>query len=93
MWYVYILKCSDNNCYVGHTNDLQSRILRHNSARATKWTACRLPVRLVYHESHKEENSAMTRERQIKKWSRAKKEALIAGDMDNLKQLSKRKTK
>jgi len=52
-----------------------------------------MPVRLAYLESHENKKGAIVRERQIKRWSRAKKLALIAGDMDELKRLSKRKTK
>ena len=93
MWHTYILQCSDCSFYAGHTNELSRRLAKHNKGQATNWTACRLLVRLVCHESHEDENSAIARERQIKKWSRAKKEALIAGNTDNLKELSRRKTK
>lgn len=85
MWHTYILQCSDDSFYAGHTNELSRRLAKHNEGQETKWTACRLLVRLVYHESHEEENSATERERQIKKWSRAKKEVLIAGNTENLK--------
>ena len=91
MWYIYILKCSDGSYYVGHTNNLKTRILRHNSSRATKWTACRLPVRLIYRESHETEKQAIIREKQIKRWSRAKKEALIKGDIKTLRNSAKRR--
>jgi predicted GIY-YIG superfamily endonuclease len=91
MWYLYILKCADNSYYIGHTNDLTLRLQRHNSARGAKWTSCGLPVKLVYSESHKTEAQAMLRERQIKKWSGVKKEALIAGDSKVLHALAKRK--
>jgi predicted GIY-YIG superfamily endonuclease len=88
---VYILKCTDGSYYVGHTDNLTERILRHNSARASKWTACRLPIKIVYNESYENEEQAILRERQIKRWSRAKKEALIGGDTNALQSLSKRK--
>ena len=91
MWTVYILKCSDDSYYVGHTNNLKERIHRHNSARAAKWTSCRLPIRFVYKELHQTEKQAILREKQIKKWSRAKKEALINGDIKALQRMSKRK--
>ena len=89
MWYTYILKCADGSFYVGHTNDLTDRLLRHHTHRGPKWTDSRLPVKLVYKECSESKESAVQREIQIKKWSRAKKEALIAGDKQKLKSLSK----
>jgi len=46
MWYVYILQCSDKSYYVGHTNNLNERIDKHNAGRAVRWTACRLPIHI-----------------------------------------------
>jgi predicted GIY-YIG superfamily endonuclease len=91
MWHVYILKCSDESFYVGHTESLPERVLMHNARRAAKWTACRLPVVLVYSELCESEEIAMIRERQIKRWSHAKKKALISGDMKMLHNLARRK--
>lgn len=91
MWHVYILQCSDGSYYIGHTDNLAVRIARHNSARAAKWTACRLPVKLAYSEPYETEGQAVARERQIKRWSSAKKEALIAGDTKALRVLAKRR--
>jgi predicted GIY-YIG superfamily endonuclease len=91
MWHVYILKCSDGSYYVGHADNLAERVLRHNSARAAKWTTCRLPVKLVCSESYESEEQAILREQQIKRWSRAKKEALIGGNTEALQILSKKK--
>jgi predicted GIY-YIG superfamily endonuclease len=93
MWYLYILKCADGSYYIGHTNDLALRIQRHNSSRAAKWTASRLPAKLVYKESYQNEQEAMLRERQLKNWSRAKKEALARCDIEALKTLAKRLSK
>jgi putative endonuclease len=93
MWYVYILQCSDESYYIGHANNLSERVNRHNSGRAAQWTACRLPVKLIYNEVFATEEQAVKRERQIKKWSRAKKQALITADKNTLKELSQRKTK
>ena len=90
MWYTYILKCADSSFYIGHTNDLAERLSKHNAGRGPKWTACRLPVQLAYQEYHENEEFAIKREKQIKKWSRSKKEALIEGDTKKLKSLSKR---
>lgn len=87
----YILQCSDGSYYVGSTDDLPRRVRMHNAGKGPTWTASRLPVRLVYQEVHQARSEAVRRERQIKKWSRAKKEALISGDMERLKRLSKKK--
>ena len=77
MWYTYILKCSDDSYYVGSTQNLQNRVDRHNTGRASAWTAARTPVKLVYYEQFDDKNQAKQRERQFKKWSRTKKEILI----------------
>ena len=89
MWHVYILECSDNSFYTGHTNNLSKRVERHNSGRGSSHTAARLPVKLIWHEEHESEISATKREIQIKKWSRVKKIALIDGDLQKLKLLKK----
>lgn len=91
MWYVYILKCSDNSFYTGHTNNLNERIKRHNSGRGSSYTAVRSPVKLLLYEENENETAAVKREMQIKKWSRAKKIALINGNIQKLKLLSKSK--
>jgi tRNA/rRNA methyltransferase len=89
MWCVYILKCSDGSYYIGHTNNIQERITRHNAGQAAKWTASRLPARLAYRETYQTERQAVKRELQIKKWSHQKKKSLITGDLKTLKILSK----
>jgi putative endonuclease len=86
---VYILKCADGSFYVGSAQDLEDRLKRHNSGNGAAYTALRRPVRLVYQEPCKNLEDAVSRERQIKKWSRAKKEALINGEFETLKKLSK----
>jgi predicted GIY-YIG superfamily endonuclease len=88
-WTVYILKCSDDSFYVGHTEDLEKRISLHNSGRGAAYTAVRRPVVLVYHEVTDEKSVAMRREKQIKGWSKAKKEALIRRDIELLKNLAR----
>jgi putative endonuclease len=88
MWYMYILKCSDNSFYIGHTTNIQERLIRHNSGQGAKWTAARLPVNLIYKESFTSKQESIKRELQIKKWSHKKKEALINGDFKTLKVLS-----
>ncbi|MEE9275471.1 MAG: GIY-YIG nuclease family protein [bacterium] len=87
--YTYVLRCSDGSYYVGHTHGLKERIKAHNDGRAAGHAARRRPVSLVYSEEFAGEEEAMRRERQLKRWSRAKKEALIQGDGNRLKLLSK----
>jgi predicted GIY-YIG superfamily endonuclease len=87
MRYVYILRCRDQSLYVGETDDVVTRVIRHNEGRGCLFTASRLPVALVYAEQYATRLDALKRERQIKHWTRAKKEALIAGDKALLKRL------
>ena len=90
-FWVYILRCADRSYYVGHTQSVAQRIEAHNAGRAALHTSLRRPVALVYSEPAPDEVTAVQRERQIKRWTRAKKEALIAGDKTLLKKLSKRR--
>lgn len=81
MYYVYMLKCADGSLYTGYTNDLQKRVGVHNSGRGAKYTKSRLPVRLVYSEEHESKSSALKREAEIKKLTRAQKEKLIKNQL------------
>jgi predicted GIY-YIG superfamily endonuclease len=81
------LRCADDSLYVGMADDLATRLTRHHEGSASAFTARRRPVVLVYAETHVTREAASQRERQIKRWSRAKKEALIAGDLAMLKAL------
>lgn len=90
MPFVYVLRCSDDSLYVGSTEDVDSREQMHNEGRGGAYTARRRPVRLVYVEQVTSTTAARDRERQLKRWSGLKKEALIAGDLAQLKQLSRR---
>ena len=87
MWYVYILRCADGHFYVGETGNLASRLTLHNEGTASAFTASRRPVAMVYAESYATRDAARKRERQIKGWTRRKKEALLAGDAATLKRL------
>ena len=87
--FFYILKCSDGSFYVGSTTNLENRVKTHNQGKGATYTSKRRPVQLVYHEQFKSFDDAVQRERQVKKWSRAKKEALIRGEMETLQKLSK----
>ena len=75
MRHVYILRCSDNSLYVGSTENLDIRIDRHAESRTSRCTARRLPVHLVYSEELSTMARCVARERQLKRWTRAKKEA------------------
>jgi predicted GIY-YIG superfamily endonuclease len=89
--WVYILRCGDNTFYVGHTDDVTSRLAWHRAALGAAHTAGRLPVDLVYTEKYASQAEAIDRERQLKRWSSKKKAALSAGDLAGLKRLSKRR--
>ena len=90
MFFTYIARCADDTLYVGHTEDLASREQTHNDGKGAKYTAPRRPVRIVYAEEHASVESAIARERQLKRWSREKKEALIRDDRTALDWLSHR---
>ena len=75
--HAYILICADGSYYVGSTNNLVERIKTHNEGRGALWTQKRLPVALVYYENYDTLTEANKRERQLKGWSRIKKENLI----------------
>ena len=89
-YYVYMLRCSDGSYYVGHTNDLEQRLAAHERGAIEGYTLSRRPVELVFSDQFSTRLEAFHRERQIKGWSRAKKEALIKGDWDGLVELSNR---
>ena len=89
-FYVYILRCSDGSYYTGHTEDPEARLSAHESGRLPGYTQQRRPVKLVFTEEFPTRGEALESERQIKGWSRAKKEVLIARDWENLAHWSKR---
>jgi putative endonuclease len=92
--YLYILKCNDNSYYTGVTNNLDKRLKEHNlGINPESYTYSRRPLELVYSEAFTNFNLAFEWETKIKKWSKAKKEALINGEFDNLPELSKKKFK
>ena len=90
--YVYILLCSDDSYYVGVTNDLGRRFLEHQAGNhGSKYTTLRLLVKLFYSEKIHGPLTAIKREKQLEGWSRAKKEALIADQVEELKRKAKKK--
>jgi predicted GIY-YIG superfamily endonuclease len=89
-FYVYIVQCADKSYYVGHTDDIEKRIAEHNSQTYRCYTTTRLPIELVFLQDFGSRDEAFACERQIKKWRRQKKEALIAQSWDRLKLLAKK---
>ena len=89
-FFTYILRCSDKSYYVGHTDDLDQRMSQHESGAGSGYTATRQPVQLVWFEEFPTREEAKVVEAQIKKRSRRKKEALIGGKIDELKQAARK---
>ena len=89
-YFVYILLCSDGSYYTGVTNNVENRLYEHQSGSDPKsYTHKRRPVRLLFHETFYNINQDVAFEKQVKGWSRAKKEAVINGNWDLLPGLSK----
>jgi putative endonuclease len=90
--YVYILKCFDNSYYTGVSSNLTQRLFQHETGFYPEcYTASKRPVELVYYCEFTDINFAIDIEKKIKKWSRAKKEALINEEYDKLPNLAKKK--
>ena len=87
-FWVYMLRCADNSFYIGHTDNLETRIARHASGDCAGYTSSRRPVHVVYSQEFQTRDEALLAERQIKGWSRAKKQALIDGDWKHIQQLA-----
>jgi putative endonuclease len=90
--FLYILECADGSYYVGTArSNLEKRVAEHNAGTFGGYTAQRRPVTLVFSQWFDRITDAIAAERQVKGWSRAKKEALIRGDFTRLPELSKRR--
>lgn len=87
-FFVYILKCSDGSYYTGHTDNIESRISAHKQGFISGYTSTRLPVEVVYVGMCGTRYEALANERRIKRWTRAKKEALIRGDWAEIERLT-----
>jgi putative endonuclease len=90
-YFVYILKCSDESYYTGVTSNLEKRVSEHQSGIIKGYTSNRLPIKLVFSERFADINQAIRFEKQVKGWSRSKKEALVNMDFDLLVRLSSKK--
>ncbi|MBU1043616.1 MAG: GIY-YIG nuclease family protein [Candidatus Omnitrophica bacterium] len=77
MWFVYIAECRDGTFYCGIAKDVLKRIAEHNSNNKCRYTSFRKPLVLKYYEQCENYKMARSRETEIKKFSRIKKEALI----------------
>jgi len=90
--YAYLLHCADRSYYVGSTRGtLEQRLGEHNAGTFGGYTATRRPVELMWHQDFDRNTDAIAAERQLKGWSRAKKEALIRGDYRAIRALAKRR--
>jgi len=72
-WFVYMVRCADGSLYTGIAKDVTRRCQQHNAGTASRYTRCRLPVELVYHEAHPGQSSALKREAAIKALDRQEK--------------------
>lgn len=79
MWHLYLLRLSDDSLYCGITKDLKRRLKEHRRGRGSKYVKGRLPFELVYLEDHGSRSEAMRREREVKSWSKDRKEELVNG--------------
>ena len=89
MFATYILHCSDGSYYVGHTDDLERRMAQHDAGEIDGYTKNRRPVRLAFAQEFVTREEALAAERQIKGWSRAKKEAMMRGDWTEVSRLAR----
>jgi len=89
--FLYVLRCSDDSYYVGTTRGtLDDRLAEHNAGHFGGYTSSRRPVRLVFAQEFDRVTDAIAAERQVKGWRRAKKEALIRGEVSMLPELARR---
>jgi predicted GIY-YIG superfamily endonuclease len=88
LFWVYILQSADHALYIGQTNNVPERLRKHGLGLGSKHTHDHAGPRLVYCEGPVTVGVAVQRDRQLKRWSRKKKGALIRGDLSQLKHLS-----
>jgi len=91
-YYVYILECADGNLYTGVTNNLKRRFQEHQEGRNPgSYTSVRRPLELKWFGEFTDVKEAIAKEKQIKRWSWAKKRALMNSDWKELAQRSKKR--
>jgi len=82
MYYTYILLCSNRKYYVGHSKDVSKRIKRHLNGSGAAFTKQNKPIMILWSPYFSKEDEAIKREKQIKRWSRLKKEKLINSEWE-----------
>lgn len=92
MFWVYILRCADGSYYAGHTDNLEIRINQHQAGECAGYTLTRRPLKLVWYQECTTREEALSAERQIKGWSRKKKEAMMRGDWVEVSRLAQSKS-
>lgn len=81
--WVYMLCCVDGSLYTGWSSDVERRLERHRSGRASRYTASRLPVELVLRIAMEDRSAAMREEARIKRLKRSEKLRLIDEHADS----------
>jgi len=93
-YFVYILECSDGTYYTGVTNNLQRRLSEYETGTSEdSYTFSRRPIHLKWGGSFTRVEQAIEKEKQLKKWSKAKKLALINEDWERVQNLTRKKFK
>jgi putative endonuclease len=92
MFWVYILRCADGSYYTGHTDNLEKRMGQYQAGECSGYTATRRPLQLVWSQECFSREEALSAERQIKGWSRRKKEAMMRGDWSEVSRLAQSKS-
>jgi predicted GIY-YIG superfamily endonuclease len=88
---LYILECFDGTFYIGHTDNLNQRRAQHDQGNGCVYTSTRRPLKVLHTEGFETRYEALTMERKLKGWSRAKKLAYMAGDWKAVGTLAKGK--
>lgn len=91
MAFIYIVECADRSLYVGSTRNLERRLEEHQFGVGAECTKRRLPVRLLYFEDFERMDEAYYREKQVRNWGRAKRLAVVKGELDTLTDLSRKR--
>jgi len=92
-FFVYILLCNDESYYIGHTDNIDERLSKHQAGCASYYTTKRLPIKLVFFQEFSSRTEAFLVERRLKKWTRAKKKALVLYGWNALKSWKKEQTR
>ena len=87
--FMYLILCKNNKYYAGSTTDLDKRLKEHLRGEGANYTRKHGVKSLAYFEEHVSIQDAFNREKQVQKWSHKKKEALVNGNIQLLKELSK----